>query len=79
MLMYRSIKNESKMKYKKCWGKKKLVLFLYLAALNCVSRFFILHLLLQFEFLIDGYLVFCETPFVIFFFFILVCACQGFL
>lgn len=47
-------------------GKKKnLVLFLYLS-LNYVSRFFILHLLLQFEFLIDGKLVFCETPFVIF-------------
>lgn len=67
------MKNESKMKYKKCWEKNKPgVVSLFLCFELCVfgnwtvSRFSILHLLLPFEWLIDGRLVFCETGFVIF-------------
>lgn len=65
------------MKYKKCGGKKKLVLFLYFFVLFDLCVFWeigpfpdssptVLHLLLAFERLIDGRLVFCETGFVIF-------------
>lgn len=63
------------MKYKKCWGKKTGVVSLFSCLELCVfleiglfpdSSPSILPLLLLFEWLMDGTLVFCKTGFVIF-------------